>query len=470
MSAVLGHKLSFKEKMGYGFGDAASCLLWQAFSYFLLKYYTDVFGITAAAAGTMLLVTRIWDTAVDPLIGIVTDRTQTRWGKFRPYILWLIVPFALMGVLTFTTPDLSAGGKLAYAYVTYTMMMVVYSGINVPYASLLGVLSSNSLERASASSYRFILSNVGGFMIMFLPIAAEYFGGGSSVENLRVGYRNAMAFYGLFAIGFFLLTFLWTRERVAPPKEQKANLSKDVKDLLSNRPWLILLGISISTILFMNVRNASVVFFSDNVLKPMDISLFGTVFHLNSAKVSTAFLLTGMLANIVGIMSTAWIPRKFGKKNAYIFYVSASILTTLPFFFVSADSKITIFVLQLVFSFISVSAFPLLWAMFSDTADYSEWKNHRRATGLIFSASSMSQKLGWALGGSIAGWLLAAFNYVPGAVQTAETQVGIRILVSVVPAIFAAIGIVFMLFYKLDDKTMIQIERDLNERRKTVTE
>jgi GPH family glycoside/pentoside/hexuronide:cation symporter len=466
MNLDLSQKLSFKEKMGYGFGDAASCILWQAFSYFLLNFYTDVYGIAAAAAGTMLLVTRIWDTAVDPVVGIIIDRTETRWGKFRPYILWMILPFAAMGVITFTTPDLGPTGKLVYAYITYTIMMVVYSAINVPYSSLLGVLSANSMERASASSYRFILSNVGGLMIMFLPVVAKYMGGGSSVEQLQVGYRDGMAIFVLFAIGFFMLTFFWTKERVSPPKEQKTDLKKDISDLLSNKPWLILLGISVMTIIFMNVRNASVMFYSNYILKPTDMMFFGQNYHVDSATLSTAFLITGMIANILGIMFTGWIPRKFGKKPAYIFYVLASIVTTLPFFFVHSEALELIFILQLVFSFVSASAFPLIWALFSDTADYSEWKNHRRATGLIFSASSMSQKLGWAVGGAMAAWILAGFGYRPGEIQSSESEIGIKLLVSVIPAIFAAIGLIFMMFYKLDDKTMLQIEKDLAERRK----
>ena len=235
----MNSKVTLKEKIGYGFGDAASSMFWKIFSTYLAFFYTDVFGITAAAAGTMFLVTRIWDTANDPIMGVIGDRTNTRWGKFRPYLLWMAIPFGLIGVLLFTTPNLPMTGKLVYAYVSYTLMMMVYTGINVPYASLLGVMTADSDERTSFASFRMLFAFGGSILVfvIFQPLVDIFKKGVAHTS----AYQLTMVVIGLIAVGFFMLTFLWTKERITPPKSQQNNLKEDIKNLIKNVPWFVLL-------------------------------------------------------------------------------------------------------------------------------------------------------------------------------------------------------------------------------------
>ena len=244
-------KLPFREKFAYGFGDLASVLYWQTFMAYILFFYTDVFGITAAAAGTMLLVTRLWDGVNDPMMGVIADRTETRWGRFRPYLLWLCVPFAVMGVLTFTTPDLSGGGKLVWAYVTFTLLMMLYTAINIPYSALLGVVTADPVERAQVSSIKFIFAYTAGMIVSFtlLPMAARLGAG-----NDQRGWQLSFVVYDIAAVCFFLIAFIFVRERIKPVAKERTPIRQDLKDLLRNRPWVMLLLTTITMILFIASR------------------------------------------------------------------------------------------------------------------------------------------------------------------------------------------------------------------------
>lgn len=459
-------KLSLREKIGYGFGDAASSMFWKLFSMYLLFFYTDIFGLAAAAVGTMFLVTRIWDAAFDPFVGALADRTETRWGKFRPYLLWMAVPFAIIGVFTFTTPSFSLGGKLIYAYITYSLMMMIYSLINVPYASLLGVMTANGKVRTTLATFRFIFAFAGSLVVL---AAAEplsnffsHLGSDGASPNLQRGWQLTAAVFAIIAAVLFWLTFAWTRERIRPVTE-KTSLKDDLKDLAKNSPWFVLLGAGIATIFFNSIRDGAAIYYFKYYLHSSD------AFAIPSLNVtlgwSSLYFVIGQAANILGVILAKPISDRIGKKHTFFAAMLSAAVFSFMVYGLQPDSVNLVLVLQF---FISVSAgfvFPLLWSMYADTADYSEWKTGRRATGLVFSASSMSQKFGWTLGGALAGWLLAAYGFQANLAQTTTTQTGIRMMVSIYPAIGALASALFMLVYPLKETLLITIEKELAARR-----
>ncbi|MGQ1945637.1 MFS transporter [Geofilum sp. OHC36d9] len=457
-------KVTLKEKIGYGFGDAASSMFWKIFTFYLAIFYTDVFGIPAAAVGTMFLLTRIWDTANDPIMGIIGDRTKTRWGKFRPYLLWLAFPFAIIGVLLFTTPELSVKGKIIFAYITYTLMMMAYTAINVPYASLLGVMTSDPNERTSFASFRMVFAFAGSLLVVaiFQPLLDIF---KTNNININTSYQLTMVVIGSIVVGFFLLTFSWTRERITPPKEQQNSLKKDIKNLLNNIPWFVLLGAGVMTLIFNSVRDGVAVYYfkyfiSDDINQETSV-----LFSSMTIAYSTFYLFLGQATNMVGVILAKPVSAKIGKRKTFIYAMfTAAILSTL-FFYIGREDTFMIFALQALISFCAGIIFPLLWSMYADTADYSEWKTGRRATGLVFSASSMSQKLGWTIGGAITMWLLAIFGFESNVSQSPETIKGIKYMMSYVPALSALISGMFMFFYKLDDTKIEKIMLELNQRR-----
>ncbi|MBC8424337.1 MFS transporter [bacterium] len=442
------HRIAFKEKVGYGLGDTASNLYFQMFINFLLFFYTDVFGISAAAAGTMLMLSRFWDAVNDPLMGIISDRTNTRWGKFRPYLVWVSIPIGVIGVLTFMTPDLSVQGKIVYAYITYTLMMMAYTAINIPYSALMGVLSPNTAERTSVSTYRFVLAFIGAFMVQGLTLPlVRFFGGGDQA----VGFPFTMAVYGVLAAGLFYVTFRTTRERVQPPRGQSTALKSDLRDLTRNRPWMVLLGMSIASLAYAIIRTGSIMYYFK--------------YYMGDENRAALFMVTGTAAVIAGVACTQVLARRFGKKRLYIFAMGASSVLTCLFYFVPREQVGLIFALNIVTMLVMAPQAPLIWAMYADTADYSEWKNGRRATGLVFSAATFAQKFGIALGGGAAGWLLALFGFVANTEQSPETLRGIRLMMSFIPAVCSVAATIAALFYELDDGTMKRIESDLAARR-----
>lgn len=462
----MGEKLSFKEKVGYGFGDFASSMFWKIFSVYLLFFYTDVFGIPAAVVGTMFLVTRIWDTALDPIIGIISDRTTTKWGKFRPYILFVAVPFGIIGILTFTTPDLSITGKVIYAYITYTLMMMVYSGINVPYASLMGVMTSNIKERTTLSTFRFVFAFAGSILVLASaePLVTALSKTITGPADTQHGWQLAMIIYAIIAVVLFYFTFAWTKERVSPPKEQKTSLKDDLRNLAQNKPWFILLGAGVSTLIFNSLRDGSTIFYFKYYFQSQEA--FDFPFTKIAINFSTLYLVLGQGANIVGVVLAKTVSDRVGKKNTFLYaMVIASVLSVI-FFFFKENNLLLIFSFQFLISICAGIIFPLLWSMYADIADYSEWKTGRRATGLIFSSSSMSQKLGWTLGGALTGWLLAIYGFKANAIQSEDAQTGIRMMMSLIPAAGALISAGFIAFYKLSDSFMMTVSDELAARRK----
>ncbi len=455
-------KLSLKEKIGYSVGDTASNLFFQTFMLFLLYFYTDVFGLPAATVGTLFLITRIWDAFNDPIMGTIADRTNTRWGKFRPYILIFALPFGIMGVLTFTTPDFDATGKLIYAFITYNLLMMMYTAVNVPYSALMGVITSNSMERTELSTFRFVAAFIGGIIVQASTISlVKYFGNG----NEAVGWQWAMGTLAGLAFILFFITFVTTKERVHPPKEQKNVLRQDLKDLFSNKPWLLIAGATIFQLLLIVIRNSSIMYYFKYYVQDQQINLFGYSMDLSFEALASSFMLSGTIVTILGAILTKWFAKKFDKKNTYAGFLTLSAVTITLFYFLRPENVILIYILNLVFSFSFGPVSVLQWAMYTDAADYSEWKNKRRATGLIMAASLFALKVGLTLGGAIVGWSLALFGFVANQAQTQETLNGIIMLMSIIPAVFGFIGGALMFFYPLTNKMMVKIEEELISRR-----
>lgn len=457
--------IKLKEKIGYGFGDMASSMFWKLFGSYLMIFYTDVFGLPAAVVGTMFLITRIWDSLSDPVMGAIADRTTTKWGKFRPYILWGAVPFGIIGVLTFTTPSLGMTGKIIYAYITYSLMMGIYTVVNVPYASLLGVMSPNPKDRNTLATFRMSFAYIGSFiaLLLFMPIVNLFSGDGADIIAQQKGWTMGVGVIAIICVILFVLTFALTRERVKPIKQKQAKLKEDLRDLAKNKPWWILLGAGIAALVFNSIRDgATVYYFKYYIVEEAytNISLFGFSFVL-----SGLYLAIGQAANIVGVVLAAPISNRIGKKNTYLgAMVIASILSVI-FFWFNREQLALIFVFQVLISVCAGSIFPLLWSMYADCTDYSELQTGNRATGLIFSSSSMSQKFGWAIGSALTGWLLAYYGFQANQAQSAETLNGIKMFMSILPAIGTVLSVVFISMYPLSEKKMEKIVSQLEARR-----
>lgn len=449
------------EKIGYGLGDMSASMFWKLFGAYLMIFYTDVFGLSAAVVGTMFLVTRVWDSVFDPIVGVVADRTDTRWGKFRPYLLWLSIPFGGMAILTFYTPALGDTGKIVYAFITYSLMMMVYSAINVPYASLLGVMSPNPQDRNVLSTFRMMFAYIGSFvaLLLFMPLVGAFTGGDTSQEEQQYGWLMAVVVIAVACSLLFFGCFSLTKERVKAVKCEKTPLMTDIRDLLGNRPWWILLGAGIASLVFNSIRDGATVYYFKYFVDETsygNVTVAGIPFVL-----SGLYLAVGQASNIIGVVLAAPIASKIGKRQTFMWAMIIATVLSVAFYYLDRNQLMLIFLLQVVISVCAGSVFPLLWSMYADCADYSELKTGNRATGLIFSSSSMSQKFGWAIGTAITGWLLAAFGFQANAVQNEETIQGIRMFLSLLPAVGTALSVAFIFFYPLTERRMESITAEL---------
>jgi GPH family glycoside/pentoside/hexuronide:cation symporter len=381
-------------------------------------------------------------------MGIIADRTNTRWGKFRPYILWMAVPYSVLAVLTFTTPDLGNTGKIIYAGVTYLLLMTVFTAINLPYSSLGAVMTSDSYERAGLNSYRFIFAFVGQFIVTGTALSlALYFGKGDNAK----GYQYTLILFSVISFILFMITFKTTKERVQPPKQQQQNLKEDIKNLFKNRPWVILFFVGIISFVMFAMQNLSIAYYFK--------------YYIGDEESVQLFNVIGTIALIAGIPLSKPLSKRFGKRNVY---VASSLLSGMFFILLyipGANNMVSIYVVNILAKFIYAQAVPLLWTMLADTADYSEWKNGRRATGLVFSAATFAQKAGWGIGGALAGWLLALYEFIPNAEQSLTALTGIKLMISVFPGILYMSCAILLYFYAIDHKTCQVMQDELEARR-----
>lgn len=451
--------LPVREYLGYALGDTASCFFFWTFNIFLTYYYVDVWGLPAAAVSLMMLVVRLFDAISDGAMGIIADRTKTRWGKFRPYLLWIAIPYGVCGYLIFANPDLGSGDKLPYAYVTYTLMLLAYTAINVPYNALLGVLSPSPAVRAVASSYRFAGANAGGLLIsLFVRPLVKHLGG----DDELAGFQQTMAIFAVISVALFWLSFANTRERVEPPLHQVSDAKQEIKELIGNRPWLVLLFAAVFSTTFVVMRSGSTLFYFKYVVGDTGEPLFWVLDK------STVFLSSGMLCQVLGNLGLAFVAGKVDKRNA------ATVLTLITgacyavFYFVPVDN----FPLQLGLNAVGMLCMgptsALVFAMYGDVADYGEWKFGRRSTALVYSASLFAMKTGSMLAGALVPVFLDAFGFVKGVEQSASALLGITLAFSVVPGLFAALKAWSIWLFPLNKAKVADIERELALRRATV--
>lgn len=479
--------LSVIEKVGYSLGDLAANLIFQTLVTFLAFFYTDVYGIPAGTASTIIFFCGMTGAMFNPVMGAIADRTNTRWGKFRPWILWTSVPFGVIALLAFSTPNFSDTGKVIYAFVTYFLLVIVYSANNLPYAALSGVLTGNMSDRNSLSSYRFVAVMVAQFVIqvLLLPLVL-ILGGGDKAE----GFKSAMMFFSVVGVIFFIITFLTTKERIVPKPEQNSSVMQDIRDLLSNQPWVVILAATIMVFVTLPLKGGMYVYYFsyylsephmmqflegvgfNGFIQGLNSFLTGvglTKFHWPEDPATSALSLfngCGIIFMIIGIGFSKTLADKFGKRNVFGCALFVSTLFVMVFYFYSPEDIGLAFISQILHGFSYGITIPLLWAMIADVADYSEWKNNRRATAIIFSAMIFGLKAGLSIGSALVAGVLALTGYDPGmAEQTPESANGIKLAVSLYASIPFLIAVASLFFYEIDKKMEVQIESDLKERR-----
>ena len=443
-------RIGLKEKIGYGIGDVGFNFYWANISAFLLIFYTDTMGLPAAAVGTMILITKIIDAFTDPAMGAVADRTKSRFGKFRPYLLFAAVPMAAAGVLTYTTPDLGHDGKLIWAYGTYTLMMLMYTILSTPYSALSGVITANSQDRTTLISFRFIAAFTGTTLVNYFTLdMVHWFGQGDD----KLGWQLTMAAYGVLAAIMFMTVFFTTRERISPPREQRSAVIGDIRDLLDNRPWLVLFALALIIMTTIVMRAGASVYYMK--------------YYVGQADLTGAFLATYSIALAIGAASTPLMTRFIDKKQLMMLLMVAVGVLSCVMVFVPKNAVWLMFGINTLIGFFLGPKSPLAFSMFADTADYTEWKTGRRATAMTFAAATFSQKLGGAIASAAIAWMLAAMGYVANEAQSGASQLGIVLLLTVIPGVIALIAAFTMRFYTLDNATLARVQAELLARKAT---
>jgi Na+/melibiose symporter-like transporter len=484
-------KLSFIEKTGYSLGDAAANFVFMTMILFQLNFYTDTLGITAAAAGTMLLVGRLWDAFFDPMMGVLADRTNTRWGKFRPWVLWTAIPWGVVMVCAYTVPNFATTGKLLWAGATNIMLMTLYSANNTPYSALTGVMTGDSAERTKLSSYRFVSAMlaqlaVGGFT---LPLVAK-FGQG----NNAVGWQKTMTLWAVLCVVCFVITFLTTRERIQPPPQQKADARADFRRLLRNGPWWAMFALTLAHFVYVAMRGGTMFYYFSYYVDPTKLLAFlqsvglpqataaapdgghplmnmlGLILNADRSNVASVgfslFNIASQLTTVVGVVASTYLAMRFGKRAvARVGFTLATVFAA-SFILLPPDSIGGTYGLELVRALSYAPTIPLIWAMFADVADYAEWKTGRRTTGVVFATILFALKTGLSIGGFLSGWILSGFGYQPNVAQTSSALLGIRLTASVVPAFFLVIVVICLWRYSIDKTLERQITSELEERRR----
>jgi len=479
-----------KEKIGYAMGDIATNFFFQSMILYQTRFYTDTAGISASAVSYMFLILRLADAVVDPFVGGLSDRTRSRWGKFRPWILGTALPFGVVFWLVYVTPDFGPSAKLVYAYITYTLLMMMYSANNTPYSALMGVMTPDASERSSIASFRFVGALVGQFIIQALPLPlVAKLGHGDSAK----GWAMTMGIFGVLIVVLNLITFATTKERVQPPPGDKHSIGADIKDVFSCGPWIVMFVLTLLVFTMLVVRGSSsnylFAYYLDQgqirdflgkfgLAEPANISgawsstlnAFGLLIKpdgSNAAAVGLSlFFVIGSFVQIVGIIFSKSLADRFGKKAVFITGVTVTTIATLWVFWATPSSIGMLFWLSILWSAGWGPTVPLLWVMIADVADYSEWKNHRRATGFMFAGILFSLKAGLGTGGWLSAQILGMYGYVPNVTQTEHALFGIRLGSSIFPAILLALVIVCLFAYPINKSLNQKIQDDLTERRK----
>jgi Na+/melibiose symporter-like transporter len=491
----LSQRISLKEKVGYSLGDASANLIFQMMMMFQLFFYTEVFGIKASIAGFILLFARFFDAFVDPVVGILSDRTNSRWGKYRPWLLWTALPFAVFFVLAFTTPDISERGKIIYAGVTYTLLMAIYSFNNTPYSSLGGVMTSDIKERTSISTIRFITATIATFVVqgLTLPLVTRFGGSSTSAK----GWVTTIALFAVIGIVLMVITFFSTKERIMPPEGQKTSVRQDIGDVIRCRPWIAMFVLTFFLFITLSMWNSSMSYYFDNVVDktalfiflgkvglvstdgivvgtfPSLLNAFGLIAMPDLSNVyAVGFSLFNMIGQLITLLGVILLSRFlagiFGKRSVFIVCLSLTALVTALFYVVPSTDVSVVFLLNIARNLAYAPTIPLLWAMMGDVADYSEWKNRRRATGMVFAGVVFALKAGLGVGGALLGGIIQSFGYVSNSVQTDLALTGLRFTSSLLPAGLYLIGVVALCFYPITKKYNQKIQVELNERREQI--
>ena len=471
--------LSIKEKIGYSLGDLSANLVFQTLITYLAYFYTDIYGLEADdATAIIFFVGTAAAIGFNPIVGALADRTNSKWGKFRPWILWTAIPLGVTSVLAFTTPDFSYNGKVIYAVITYTLLLLLYAGSNLPYSALSGVITGDMKERNSISAYRFVAVMFAQFFVQvfMLPIIM-YAGDGDKAMGIEI----TMTWLAVVGTILLLITFITTKERIVPTQEQSSSLLEDIKDLIKNIPWVIMLTVTTLLFITLSMKGGAYVYYFENYVSKNSLSDFISpildflstigIDFFGSDPVSAGFGLFnagGIIFMIIGIGLSKMLADQYGKRNVFGFFLFISTLFILVFYVLSPESIGLIFGAQIFHGFFYGITIPLLWAMIADVADYSEWKNNRRATAIIFSAMMVGLKLGLSIGGALVAQILGNYGYEPNIAleQTESAILGTKMLVSIYPSIPFLLATGLLFFYVIDKNLEDQIEADLSKRRK----
>ena len=452
--ADMQQQLTIKEKLAYGIGDSAANFVFQTQITFTLFFYTDVFGITAGRAGMILLISRIFDAFNDPVIGALADRTNSRWGRYRPWVVWTAVPLAVALVLCYTTPPLAETGKIIWAIATYNLLMVIYAANNIPYSALSGVMTADSQERTSLASWRFVCAMATALVVnTFTTKLVDRFGHG----NAALGYPLTMALWGALAIVFFAITFAFTSERVKPHPSQRSSVRQDLSDLRKNRPWIALFSLAVLIHVQLAMRGGAMLYYFNHYLRLESVFTWIDNFGLFNG--------IGLIFTIVGVVLAKPLSARLGKRTTFRVCLFLSSVLMAAFALVPPDSFYALLSLQILFQLVFGPTIPILWSMMADVADYSEWTTGRRSTALAFASIIFGLKLGFGVGAWLNGELLEHFNYSAGASLSAASRSGIVMMISIFPAAVLMIGVAALFAYRLDDGLVTQIENALKVRR-----
>ncbi len=468
--------LTVREKIGYSLGDLAANLVFQTLMTYLAYFYTDIYGLSSEDSSYIILTVGLISAfSFNPIVGAIADRTNSRWGKFRPWILWTSLPLGIISILAFSTPEFSYKGKLIYATVTYTLLLLLYAANNLPYSALSGVITGDMKERNSMSSYRFVAVMFAQFFVQVFmyPIILKVGDG-----DKALGIETVMTYLAIIGTFLLIVTFLTTKERVIPKPEQRSSLKEDILDLSSNTPWIIMLSVTTLLFITLSMKGGAYIYYFENYVSENSLKDFiNPLITLLSSSglnffgddpISAGFGLFnagGITFMIIGISFSKYLADRFGKRDVFIFSLFISTIFIAIFFFFENYNVELMFLSQIFHGFFYGITIPLLWAMIADVADYSEWKNNRRATAIIFSAMMVGLKGGLSIGGAMVTSILGAYNYRAGLIQLDSTLEGIKLLISIFPSIPFLVCILILFAYEIDKKKELIIENDLKNRR-----